>query len=504
MATKKDILEPGSTFGRYRIERRLGAGGMGAVYEAVHTGLGKRVAIKALLPEMADEPELQIRFLREGESAARIRHPHVVDIYDVGTQDDITYLVMEYLEGSDLARLLKKERELSVQRAVDIMLPVTAALLAAHERGVIHRDLKPANIFLAEGPHGLESPKVLDFGISKLKSDAPSEQLTTTGALLGTPYYMSPEQAAGAKNLDVRSDQYSLGVMLYQCVTGQKPFQADSMYQILHRIVQGEFEPPRAIKPELPIDFERVLMTAMATKPDDRFPTLAELGQAFLPFASARVRARWEPIFGGELTSADLPSTYKQPAPAPLAEPAGGITQDGTGSALGAETLSATSRTSKWVLAAAGLFLLAGGVLFAAVRGETPAPVTAQKIEEPPPKPAPPPPPPPVAKYEVSLETTPARARIVLDGEEVGTGKLERSFEADGTTHVVEISAKGYETKVVKFEDGPPAEQKVVLVKTPKRQRRATRRPARRPPPPPPPRAVPEPKRGANDALIIR
>src|SRR5688500_2281446 len=135
-------------FGRYRIERRIGSGGMGAVYEAVHTGLGKRVAIKALLPEMATEPEIQVRFLREGESAARIQHPHVVDIYDVGTQDDITYLVMEYLEGRDLSAMLRKNGSLSIHQAADIMLPVSSALLTAHEKGGIHRDLKPANIFL--------------------------------------------------------------------------------------------------------------------------------------------------------------------------------------------------------------------------------------------------------------------------------------------------------------------------------------------------------------------
>jgi serine/threonine-protein kinase len=391
---KKEILNPGTQFGRYRIERRIGSGGMGAVYEATHTGLGKRVAIKALLPEMASEPEIQVRFLREGESAARIQHPHVVDIYDVGTQDDITYLVMEYLDGKDLAAVLRKKGSLSIQEATDIMLPVSAALMTAHEKGVIHRDLKPANIFLADGPHGQLTPKVLDFGISKLKTNSPSEELTTTGALLGTPFYMSPEQAAGSKSLDARSDQYSLGVILYQCVTGKKPFEADSMYKILHRIVQGEFEPPRNVRPELPPEFERVLLTMMATKAERRFPTLNEVGKALLPFASGPVRARWEPIFGAQLASADLPSTYKQPAVA-FAEPIGGITHANHASTLRQDT---RARPAKALIAAGVAMLVIAAAVIAMITHERPAPIqietlAAPELAPPPQEPAPPPPP---------------------------------------------------------------------------------------------------------------
>jgi serine/threonine-protein kinase len=491
---KKEILEPGSMFGRYRIERRIGAGGMGAVYEAVHTGLGKRVAIKALIPEMASDPEVQVRFLREGESAAKIQHPNVVDIYDVGTQDDITYLVMEYLEGRDLSGRLKKEGTLSVEKAADAIVPVVAALLTAHERGIVHRDLKPANIFLAEGPHGMMTPKVLDFGISKIKTNAPSEELTTTGALLGTPYYMSPEQAAGSKQLDARSDQYSLGVILYQCVTGKRPFEADSMYKILHRIVQGEFEPPRKVRPELPPEFERLLMTAMATKPDHRYPSMKELGRALLPFAGARTRARWEPIFGEALSSTDLPSTYPGHGMAALAEPLA-ITHDGPHTTARPAPPAGRSRL---FLMGGVLLVLSAGIMVALTVRDRPAPITAEKIAL---DSVEPPPPPVVPKYDVSLSVTPATATIEIDGRTAGTGSFAGTFAKDGTRHVVRISADGYQPKTIELVDGPPSESTIALEKIERRPKPKVARRKKKTEAEPPKPAV---KKGANDALIIR
>src|SRR5262249_31155987 len=164
---------------------------------------------KVLLPPSSENPDLRARFLREGQAAARIRHPNVVDIYDVGEQDDFTFLIMEYLEGEDLLHVLRRENRLEVARAIDLLLPVIAAISAAHDQGVIHRDLKPGNIFLARGSYGDLTPKVLDFGISKLINEQVTDGLTQTGAVMGTPFYMSPEQALGKGSVDERSDQYS-------------------------------------------------------------------------------------------------------------------------------------------------------------------------------------------------------------------------------------------------------------------------------------------------------
>jgi serine/threonine-protein kinase len=208
-------LEPGETFGRYRIVRKLGAGGMGSVYEAEHQELGRRVALKMLHRDLTHTPEVVARFLREARATAKVRHPHVVDVQDVGSEGGAPFLVMEYLDGEDLASLLVREGRLAVERATDLLLPVLAGVDAAHQAGIVHRDLKPENIFLLRAPGGELHPKVLDFGIAKVLDPAGSLTLTRTASLLGTPYYMSPEQARGARDVDGRTDQYALGVILY-------------------------------------------------------------------------------------------------------------------------------------------------------------------------------------------------------------------------------------------------------------------------------------------------
>jgi serine/threonine-protein kinase len=172
------------------------------------------------------------------------------------------------------------------------MVPVVAALAAAHDLGVVHRDLKPDNIFLSAERSSI-SPKVLDFGISKVADSRTASSLTDTGTLLGTPYYMSPEQAQTEKNIDAKSDQYSLGVILYECVAGRRPIEEPALYRLMQRIVQGDFPPPRQLNPNIPGAFEQVILGAMARAPADRFPTTRALGRALLPFASERVRANY-------------------------------------------------------------------------------------------------------------------------------------------------------------------------------------------------------------------
>src|SRR5215471_13597647 len=288
-----DALAPGTVLGRYEIGRQLGRGGMGAVYEAVHRDLKKRVAVKVLFGALAANEEAKQRFLREGEAASRIRHPHVVDVTDVGSDGTRSYLVMELLEGEDLAARLDRG-PLTPEDAADILLPVIAGVAAAHDEGVVHRDLKPENIFLSRPRHGGIVPKVLDFGVSKVAGDG---RLTGSAATFGTPYYMPPEQLRGARQADHKSDQYALGVVLYECVVGRRPFEAENIYAMLRAIGDGDYPPPRAIRPDLPEALEAVIVRAMNMDPARRFPSLKHMGAALLPFASETSRLLWADTF---------------------------------------------------------------------------------------------------------------------------------------------------------------------------------------------------------------
>ena len=322
-------LAPGTVFGKYEIVRCVGTGGMGSVYEATHTLLRKRVAVKTLHPQLTSHFDFRARFLREGETLARIRHPNVVDISDVGVHDGLTFLVMEFLEGETLYTLLTRERHLDERRIANLMLPLIDGLGAAHAAGVVHRDLKPENIFLARDGKGELRPKLLDFGISKVEGTPQSLALTSGGAMLGTPLYMSPEAARGGANVDWRSDEYALGVVLYECATGQLPFHHAGLLDQMNAIVSGVYEHPCAVRPELSPELAEVMIRAMAREPERRFVPLDALGRALLPFASSRVRAYYETVF-----SEDGPAPESTRPPLPLFNPPG----EGLGLAPGALT----------------------------------------------------------------------------------------------------------------------------------------------------------------------
>jgi phosphate/phosphite/phosphonate ABC transporter binding protein len=273
-----DVLPPTRLIGgKYRLGRLLGEGGMGAVYEAEHTGLGTIVAVKLLNESFVTDQNALSRFRREARAAAAIRHENVVSVFDTGTDDEgIPFIVMELLEGESLSALLRREHVLPPAIAATITLHILAALAAAHEKTIIHRDLKPGNVLLAGREDGSHVVKVLDFGISKYYSDPALPDVTATGAVIGTPRFMAPEQARGERDIDTRVDLYATGVLLYRMVTGKLPFSGSTQREIIDNILAGNPPPPRTVRASVPEDLERVLLKSLAVNRDDRYQTAAE------------------------------------------------------------------------------------------------------------------------------------------------------------------------------------------------------------------------------------
>jgi serine/threonine-protein kinase len=297
----------GAHLGSYVLCRELGRGAMATVYEARHAQLGKRVALKSMHPHLAADATSAARFLREGKAAAQIHHPHVVDVFDVGTHDGVPFLVMELLDGADLAAMLHDRGKLPLRELVDVMIPVLSAVQAAHAVGVIHRDLKPSNVVLAKRDDGTLCPTILDFGISKVQKDVIDQDLTASEVLLGTVHYMSPEQTRGGRNASAQSDQYALGVMLYECATGVKPFSGNTPYALMHAIVSTRVTAPSAHDPELPRAFDAIVLHAMNRDPSKRFASVRELGASLLPWASGEVQERWASEFGVDPAALRMP-----------------------------------------------------------------------------------------------------------------------------------------------------------------------------------------------------
>lgn len=264
---------------KYRLVSLLGEGGMASVFEAEHTVIGRRVAVKLLHARLTDDPTARARMIREAKVAGSLGHPNVVDVQDVGTTDDGgVYIVMEKLEGCSLGELLKAETRLSTQRAVAITKQLCKGLQAAHDKGTVHRDLKPDNVFLIPGQQGdVERVKILDFGISKLSTLTEDEGLTRDGLLVGTPHYMAPEHAEGSQHVDHRSDLWSVGVILYVMLTGELPFPGDNYNAILANVLFKEPPPLREMAPDTPLALEAIVDKALARKPAERYQAATEL-----------------------------------------------------------------------------------------------------------------------------------------------------------------------------------------------------------------------------------
>ncbi|HSE98643.1 MAG TPA: serine/threonine-protein kinase, partial [Blastocatellia bacterium] len=267
---------------KYRIEERIGQGGMGRVYRATHIHMDHTVALKVLHPELASDQVAMERFRREARAAAQIHHQNAVAVTDFGVTKDntIAYLVMEFLDGYDLSQKIERQRHLGFDEAFHITRQICAALQAAHSKGIIHRDLKPDNIWLVEGSDGSDLVKVLDFGIAKLKSTTEMIKLTQQGAIVGTPHYMSPEQCRG-EDLDPRSDVYSLGVILYEMLTGEVPFQARTAVGVVIKHATESPRPPRRVRTDMPQQVEDVVLRALEKKREQRQSSALQVAQEF-------------------------------------------------------------------------------------------------------------------------------------------------------------------------------------------------------------------------------
>src|SRR5215471_7290802 len=268
-----------ATLGRYRIERVLGKGAMGVVYEALDPKLDRKVAIKTILVSQLDEEtakDFSGRFVREAHAVARLNHPNIVQVYDFGEEGEVAYLVMEFIRGSELKSALASGRVFDREQCVRIMCELLDALDFAHEAGVIHRDIKPANVMLDSQGRA----KLTDFGVARITdADRTGAERTQAGTVVGTPAYMSPEQIEGQR-VDRRSDIFSAGIILYQFLTGQKPFTGEGAWTVARKIIQEDPPMPSTLNVEVAREYDSVVARALAKNPDGRFPSAREFALA--------------------------------------------------------------------------------------------------------------------------------------------------------------------------------------------------------------------------------
>jgi serine/threonine-protein kinase len=295
LAPVGDDLLLGAQVGAYRVARLLGIGGMGRVYKGVHPTIGSRVAIKVLSRECSDRRDLVERFFSEAKAVNLIRHESIVNVLDLSVlPDGRPYIVMEYLDGAPLAAILdearRAEQPLPIGGVARLASEVLDALGAAHGKGIVHRDLKPDNIYVT--PSG--RPKILDFGIAKLQPEL-GGSATHTGSLLGTPHYMSPEQAAG-KSVDLRADLYAIGVILFECLTLERPFHADAVFDLLRQHIEVPPPSPRAIRPDIPPALEQLIGMSLAKSPDHRFSSAQAMNMALQQSTMGLPAEQWLPL----------------------------------------------------------------------------------------------------------------------------------------------------------------------------------------------------------------
>jgi serine/threonine protein kinase len=372
---------------KYRIERVLGAGGMGMVVAAYHLQLDERVAIKLLLPQTLANAEAVARFAREARAAVKIKSEHVARMIDVSSlPNGAPYLVMEYLDGEDLSHWVGTRGALPIELAVELVLQACEALAEAHSLGIVHRDLKPANLFCIRRADGLLSIKVLDFGISKvttLSSSGPEMGMTKTSSVMGSPLYMPPEQMKSARDADTRSDIWAMGAILYELVAARTPFRAESFAELVLKVAGSAPEPLRASRPDAPPGLEQVILRCLEKDPGRRFQNIGELAVALLEYAPKRARSSVERISRVMAASGLSTSSLGIPPSSVAAPPA----PPGTVGSWGTTGQGATipKRSNAGVIAVlAGLFVVGGAVAaffgFRATHATTPDGATSAGV----------------------------------------------------------------------------------------------------------------------------
>jgi serine/threonine-protein kinase len=504
-------LTPGRDVGGYIVEKKIGEGGMGVVYGAHHPKIGKRAAIKVLSKQLCSVQVAVDRFVQEARSVNQIRHPNIVDIFAFGElPDGRSYFVMEWLEGDTLSKRLMAGN-LNLVEVIEILDEVADALEAAHEKGVVHRDLKPDNVFLVPVRGGRRLVKLLDFGLAKLGGDEPGIVKTRSGIMMGTPAYMSPEQARG-KNVDHRTDVYALGAMAFEMVTGRAPYDADTAFDILMQHINGPIPRPSSIWSELPAPLDEIIIKLLAKQPADR-PTLADF---------RAVLAEVHDSYGPQRTPSSRVRRYSTGTPSPdlytppprpsvvVSAPEANATTPPSGE-VSTPPLYAPKRKLGWVWAvgAAAVVVGVGGVVLLGGKkpdstptqettaAPAPAPTPPAPVAAPTPAPAPaptpvatpvaetPPPAAPVAKPGVLSISVSTPARIEVDGKVVApsgrSARLELPADQPHEVHVTAPGRRPFKQKV-RLTAGDTTELPVELAR------------AGGPPPRPTPVAVPPKK----------
>jgi serine/threonine-protein kinase len=351
--------------GRYLLKSIVGAGGFGAVFEGEDTRIKKKVAVKLLFADMLRDHEAVIRFKLEAEAASQVGHANIIDITDFDfTEDGTAYMVMEFLQGEDLAHVIRKAEQPDLARVVRLCAQACRGLGAAHRKGIVHRDLKPGNIFVAQRDGAVEQVKVVDFGISRASElDDSEERLTKTGQILGTPYYMAPEQADGIREVDGRTDIYAMGIILYEGCTGDLPFKARTPIGLITKHASEVPRPPRALNPEISDLLQNTILKALEKDPEDRFADMVEMEQALLhclalldPTAAAVELAAFAPGSGAK------ERTLSEEALIALTTPASVLRKTQPG------TLSTRPSPWKWIAMAGVVVAVAVGVILALQR----------------------------------------------------------------------------------------------------------------------------------------